>query len=546
MTSADRAMRLLQALVVDDAGRRWGERATDVQRQDAEALLDRDGPRRHWIGRSRGYSKTDDLAAVTVAVLLEQLQTGHEAIGIASDRDQARLLIDHIRPIAARTPELGGALVVGAYDVRTSGGVRFECLAADAASAWGRSPYWTVVDELAQWSETPNAMAMWEAISTAAPKVRGRVAIITTAGDPSHWSRGIYEHAVEDALWRVSEVHGPAPWLDREELASERRRLPDSAWQRFFENRWCATEDRLLTYEDLQGCAVLPGRLDPDPRQAYVLGVDLAVRADNAVVAVCHSEQVEGYGDLRVVVDSLDVFTPSRAHEVDLGAVEGCVQTRSQQYNHAPSIFDPAQGFQMMQRLRAAGLRVLEHTFTAQSNSKRALLILELVRGRRLWLPDDPEVVAEFAAVRLRETSPGVYRYDHDSGRHDDRVTAISLSAVHLLERPVGSSHAPWFGSPSRSRWDPDGSIFGPRPVAVARPAEPEPELDEDEDPPSHFVNAYKNEELARSAWNAARRRERERAKREKAKPAQPFGVPRRPLRWSFESPRMDGPGGGW
>jgi hypothetical protein len=325
----DGALRLLQALVMDDAGTRWGERATDVQRDDAAALLDRDGPRRHWIGRSRGYSKTDDLAAVTVAVLLEQLHTGHEAIGIAADRDQARLLIDHIRPIATRTPEPRGALDVGAYDVRTRSGVRFEAMASDGPSAWGPSPAWAVCDEPCQWSETPNARTMWEAISTAIVKVRGRLAVITTAGDPSHWSRAEYDHAVADQLWRVSEVHGPAPWLDREELESERRRLPDSAWQRFFENRWCATEDRLLTYDDIRACAVLPGRLEAEPRQTYVLGVDLAVRGDNAVVAVCHYEQVEGYADRRVVVDSLDVFSPTKHSETDFAAVEGCVQARS-------------------------------------------------------------------------------------------------------------------------------------------------------------------------------------------------------------------------
>jgi hypothetical protein len=541
----DRALGLLNALVMDEHGTRWGERATEIQRADARALLDLDGVRKHWLGRSRGYAKTDDLAAVSLAALPTQLSTGMEAIGIAADRDQARLLVDHMRPIVQRTPELRD-VQVGAYDVR-AGNVRFEVLPADAASAWGRSPAWTVVDELCQWPDTPNARTMWQAISTAVPKVRGRVAIITTAGDPAHWSRGVYEHAVEDRLWRVSEVHGPAPWLDREELESERRRLPDSAWQRFFENRWCATEDRLLSYEDIQACAVLPGRLDSDPRYQYVLGVDLAVRGDNTVVAVCHLEEVEGYGDRRVVVDSLDVFTPTKRSETDLQAVEGCVQARSEQYGHAPAMFDPAQGFQMMQRLRAAGLRVLEHTFTAQSNSRRALLILELVRGRRLWLPDDPETVAEFASVRLRETAPGVYRYDHDSGKHDDRVTAISLAAVHLLGRPAVSSHAPIFAEePSRSRWDPDGSVFGPPPVHtpgasgdVRRVMQPDP--DADEDPPAHYVAAYKGDErLARAAWKRFCERE---AKRRQAE-GPPSLVTTRPSRHHLGGP-IGGPGGG-
>jgi hypothetical protein len=459
--AADNALHLLNALAVAEDGARWGERATEVQRRDAEALLDRAGPRRHWISRSRGYSKTDDLACVTVAVLLEQLRAGDEAIGVAADRDQARILIDRIRRIAERTPELAGALDVQTYAVTTRAGVRFEAMPADAASSWGRSPAWTVADELCQWNETPNARTVWESVSTAAVKVRGRVAIITTSGDPGHWSRGVYEHALTDVGWRVSETHGPAPWLDAAEVESERRRLPESAYLRLFENRWCATEDKLLPYEDVAACAVLPGRLDPQPRMQYVMGVDLAIRRDRTAVAVAHAEPVEGLGGaVRIVVDSLDVFEASRRRDIDLSAVEGCVEARSRQYNDAAVIFDPAQAHQMMQRLRGAGVRVIEHAFTAASNSRRALALLELVRARRLALPDEQDVVQEFAALRLVERGPGLYRYDHDSGKHDDRVTAIGLAAQHLLERQsvnltaFANSDATFFaGPPVPSRW---------------------------------------------------------------------------------------------
>src|SRR5712691_6079954 len=216
----DRALELLLGLVVDDGGTRWGNRAVEVQRRDAAALLDRNGPHRHWIGRSRGYAKTDDLAAVTLAVLLEQLAPGAEAIGTAADRDQARLLVDRMRWLALRTPELRGAIDVGAYTVTTQAGVRFEAIAADAPSSWGRTPAWAVADELCVWPETPSARALWESVSTSVVKASGRLAIITTSGSPDHWSRAIYDHAVTDPAWRVAETHGPAPWLDPGELAS--------------------------------------------------------------------------------------------------------------------------------------------------------------------------------------------------------------------------------------------------------------------------------------------------------------------------------------
>jgi len=49
----------------------------------------------------------------------------------------------------------------------------------------------------------------------------------------------------------------------------------------------------------------------------------------------------------------------------------------------------------------------------------------------------------ELAHVRLRESSPGVYRLDHDSGRHDDRAVALALAVTTLLQDPAGAGFAP-------------------------------------------------------------------------------------------------------
>jgi hypothetical protein len=41
--------------------------------------------------------------------------------------------------------------------------------------------------------------------------------------------------------------------------------------------------------------------------------------------------------------------------------------------------------------------------------------------------------------VRLRESSPGVFRLDHDRDRHDDRAVALALAASYLVERPTAT-----------------------------------------------------------------------------------------------------------
>jgi hypothetical protein len=51
-----------------------------------------------------------------------------------------------------------------------------------------------------------------------------------------------------------------------------------------------------------------------------------------------------------------------------------------------------------------------------------------------LALPPDAELIGELRSVRLRETTPGVVRLDHDPDKHDDRAIALALCAHYLLQ----------------------------------------------------------------------------------------------------------------
>jgi hypothetical protein len=88
-----------------------------------------------------------------------------------------------------------------------------------------------------------------------------------------------------------------------------------------------------------------------------------------------------------------------------------------------------------MQRLRSRGVQCDEFTFSSSSVGRLASTLHLLLRNRRLVLPDDPELLEELTNVRLRETSPGVLRMDHDPDKHDDRAIALALAAHRLLER---------------------------------------------------------------------------------------------------------------
>jgi hypothetical protein len=434
---------LLAALPLE-SGRKWGDAATPIQWQDARAVLGSDGPRRHWLGRSRGFSKTTDVAGMLLVALICLLKPGATAYCAAADRDQARLLLAALGGFVRRVPALRQELDVGAWRVtsRRTGAV-LEVLAADAASSWGLLPSFLVIDEVCQWSSSPNAKAFLDSLLSTLPKVPdSRAVLISTAGDPSHWSRKLYDLAGSDPTWRLSEVHGPAPWLDPAEIEAERRRLLPSMFSRMFDNEWTAAEDRLTSAEDLEAAFLLDGPLEPKTGVRYTAGVDLGVKNDRSVISVCHGERVEGDRKrVRVVCDLQLVFAGSRDAPVALDAVEEAILEVHRRYR-AKFVLDPWQGIGMAQRLRSKGVRIDEFTFSSASVGRLAVTLYALLRDRLLALPDEAGLRDELANVRLRETSPGVVRIDHDSGRHDDRVISLALAAQAIASKLTGGSVA--------------------------------------------------------------------------------------------------------
>ena len=425
------SLRLLDALTLED-GSRWGSVATETQRSDALAILDRDSsPRFFWLGRARGWSKTVDLAGIALEVLLAQAPPGSRSYAFAADRDQAALLVDALAGFVQRGgPPLQEALEVQAWKiVNRKTGASLEAMAADEASAWGLRPFFVVCDELPMWPETRGARRLWEAVSSAVPKTPGsRLVVAGTAGDPGHWSARVRAHAFEDELWKVSEVAGPPPWMDPALIEEQRRRLPEASFQRLFENRWVTGESSLVAEEDLVACVTLDGPQPALAGFAYVGGLDAGLKRDRTVATICHRE----HGIL--FLDRIAVWEGSRLRPVKLGEVEEWLVRAAREYR-CEWVFDPWQTAQLAERLRARNVRVREYAFTAQSVGRLASTLFQLLRDRAIRLPDDEELLDELRNVRLRESTPGVLRLDHDAGRHDDRAISVALACQRLLEQ---------------------------------------------------------------------------------------------------------------
>lgn len=436
------AIETLGTLRIED-GRRWVDAAHEYQLVDARAILSGADRPFHFLTRPRGGSKTTDLAAVALALLLD-VRSRERLYWLAADREQGQLAIDAAAGFLDRSPGLRGALTITSNAIEaTATGARLAVLPADAASSWGLNPHAVFCDEICQWSDTAGPRQLWESVSSAvAKRADAKLVVLSTAGDPGHFARKILDAAQKSELWRVHEVPGPSPWMDDARLAEQKARLLPSVYRRLFLNEWASPEDRLTTGEQLRECVTLDGPLDYNREfgGTYLIAVDLGLKRDRSVCAVCHRE------GRKIVLDRMAVWAGTSREPVQLETVEAWIVQAARTYSSAKVVADPWQATGMAQRLRERGLAVDEFSFTAQSVGRLAASLFNVIRDKAIALPDDEELLDELAHVRLRETSPGVFRMDHDSGRHDDRAVALALAVTTLLQGPPGAGFSPGLG----------------------------------------------------------------------------------------------------
>jgi hypothetical protein len=455
--TTDSAFAVLAGLRNED-DRPWGAAADDVQVADARAILDGDGPRRHWIGRPRGYSKTHDVAGMLLADLITgKIPPSNPGYLAAADRGQAGLALDSIEGFVNRSSLTALIDVQSLRAVHKGSGASIEVLPADAAGSYGLRPSRICFDELAQWPDTRQSRKFYEALVTALPKVPGSVGVvITTAGSPGHFSHAVYQRALKESqLWRVSMVHTSAPWIDPKLIEAEKRSLTDSAFRRLWQNYFTQPEDALVSASDLEAAAVLDGPVPPAPGIRYVITLDVGLVNDRTVLAVCHRE---GVGEAeRVILDRIWRWQGTRRSPVDLREVE---ETIVEAHNRYPGevVADPFQAVGLLQSLTKRGIGASKFDFTSQSVGRLAGSLLRSLRSRRLSLPNDPVLLDELAGVRIVENSAGVPRLEHNAGAHDDQAVAISL-AVHRLTDGHKQPPQIVFADPSTG-FAPDGSLL--------------------------------------------------------------------------------------
>ncbi|PPF47052.1 hypothetical protein C5B85_01895 [Pseudoclavibacter sp. AY1F1] len=476
---------LASAFVLEN-GQTWGTVALDWQERDARAVLDTDAtaPRRHYLLRGRGMSKTTDVAALVLALLVTTAPARSRSYIYAADGDQAALFTDAIAGFIARTTGLAGAVDIGARSVTVRGtGATLTVETSDGASAFGLRPWLVVVDELALWPTTANYRRLWSAIVSALPKVPdSRLVVITTAGSPTGLGAEVWAEAEQSSHWRAARTPGPSPWWSADDTEAVTGSLTAAEYRRLILCEWAEGEDALTTPDDI-AAAIRSGSTSLPPRRGieYVAALDIGTRRDLTALVVGHSERRET-GRV-VVIDRVLYWRPRDGHggRVDLSEVEAATLALCREYRVARLRFDRMQAEQLSANLQRAGIRTEEYVFSSAGANRLARALASALRDRALELPDDDETRAEFLATRLVETGPSTVKLQNPPGQHDDIVAAVGMVAVDLAAKPetgrASISSATHARIPRRLPTDLGRRVSLPLPAQLRRAAQQGPRI---------------------------------------------------------------------
>jgi hypothetical protein len=404
------------------------------------------GPRRFWIEEPRGHDKSTGVGRLA-NWLLAFAPRKHLRIQVAAaDKGQAKLISDYMRTEIELNPFLKARIKWSQFLIQSL--VNFgtlEILAADAAGSFGGTVDLLLVDELCHWPKSD----LWDVLYSGMEKVPGSVTVVTTnSGIKGTWQDRILKVFKRSPTWLVYQAQGPlASWMNPAAVKELEAGMPRGLALRVLYNKWIdpGEENGLCTRAEAERCARLGAELGLKRRPVgvegneYVASVDYGLVKDRTVLCVMHMD-AQG----RYLVDQMDVWQGAPGSPVQADDVQTWCETAWKKFR-CHFVMDPYQLEPVIQRL--GHLPVERYEYRGGKTNYQALSnLLTLIRnGLLAWYPGcgdikDPDSLAgvhtladEFAEVITKPMGYG-YRIDHESGRHDDRVVAVSMAALKLSE----------------------------------------------------------------------------------------------------------------
>ena len=423
-----------------------------------------DGPLRFWHGYAKGHDKTHAIAR-KLCWLLAYSRKRLKLYAFAGDKDQAGLLIEAMDGTLKDNEWLATKVKVNRYDATGDSGSDLTIMPLDANTGHGIFPDYCVAEEVSHWKHDA-ALQFWNFIASSVNKrPRCILEVCTNAGHIDSWQHKVRNVAAGSPFWSFYEQPADTPfatWMNQERIAEDSKLMLPGEVARLHGNRWIdpGEENGFLTAAECAACvdSTLEERYRGEPNTEYWAVVDYGGVHDRCALSVLHAVP----GTDTAVVDRLDCWQGSHASRIDIDinpadphgrSVEGWLELTRKSFRCAGIVLDPYQLEGLAIKLERRGVRVERFEYMAgKSNYRMAVFLQNMIRNKRIsWSPqagllpgaEDATFAQELCRLVLKPMSYG-WRWDHESGRHDDRAACVGMGILYAMPecRPLGK-HGP-------------------------------------------------------------------------------------------------------
>lgn len=375
-----------------------------------------------------------------------------EGYCVANDFEQAQSRVfQAIQRIVMASPLLDRASRNYSNKIEfPSTGSSITAIASEYAGAAGANPTIVVFDEL--WGfKSENLRRLWDEmipVPTRKVSVRLTASYAGFAGE-SELLAELYKRGTSGELIRTDLYKSPglltywthechAPWQTEAWKEQMRGSLRGNAYLRLIENRWVTSESSFIDVEEWDKCVDLTANPVPRDKQLPVwVGVDASTKHDSTAIVACAYDDKTKH--VRLVTHT--TFQPSPQDPLDFEAtIERTLLNWNEQYDLQEVRFDPWQLVSVAQRLKRAGLPMVEFPQTQGNLTEASSCLYEQIKGHSITLYADAEMrLAASRAVAI-ETARG-WRIGKEKQSHKiDVVVALAQAVLGAVRGKGGNT----------------------------------------------------------------------------------------------------------
>lgn len=362
------------------------------------------------------------------------------SVAIATNHEQARLIVRAARSIIERSPLLAGMVKAATEDgITFTNGTELRAFPCTARGRRGWPISTLVMDEAAHFlSESDGyqtAARVWEAMapSTAQFGLAARIIVSSTPYGSEGLFAKLHAQALEgelaDAVAHRASTAEANPTVDAAFLAAERVRDP-AAFRQEYEAEFGSTGDSYIDW-DLVPAPAERGHLKPSDCKDWVIGLDPAFSRDNFGIAIVGRDH---HDRRKLRVGRIEAYKPDRSFPGPLPEI-----ARLARGYRARLVSDQYGAEPIQDWLRREGHAVKVHNMSAESKTAVFSTLRARLEDGSLELYDEPRLIAELKRLRTKFSAGSAAVVNpRVGGSHGDVAQALALAVYELRQGGSG------------------------------------------------------------------------------------------------------------